>query len=151
VQFGVYLSFREDRSIRILIFREADFSLQAIEHPKKIGLKKMGLVLQLSELKAVEPGLILAEPVLNQFGQTLLPRGVELQLRHLKVLKTWGCKTVKVKEEGFPEKEAEVSPEVLERALARVNWRLKWEPTTRLEKEIFQLAVKRVIQKFLTP
>ena len=149
MQFGVYLSFREDRSIRILIFREADFSLQAIEHPKKIGLKKMGLVLQLSELKAVEPGLILAEPVLNQFGQTLLPRGVELQLRHLKVLKTWGCKTVKVKEEGFPEKEAEVSPEVLDRALARVNWRLKWEPTTNLEKEIFQLAVKRVIQKYL--
>ena len=111
----------------------------------------MGLVLQLNELKAVEPGLILAEPVLNQFGQTLLPRGVELQSGHLKVLKTWGCKTVKVKEEGFPEKEAEVSPEVLDRALARVNWRLKWEPTTNLEKEIFQLAVKRVIQKFLKP
>jgi len=28
---------------------------------------------------------------------------------------------------------------------------LKWEPTTNLEKEIFQLAVKRVIQKFLKP
>lgn len=116
----------------------------------RIG-KKMGLVLQLNELKAVEPGLILAEPVLNQFGQTLLPRGVELQMRHLKVLKTWGCKTVKVKEEGIPEKEAEVSPEILDRALARVKWRLKWEPTTNLEKEIFQLAVKRVIQKFLKP
>ena len=111
----------------------------------------MGLVLQLNELKAVEPGLILAEPVLNQFGQTLLPRGVELQPRHLKVLKTWGCKTVKVKEEGIPEKEPEVSPEIMDRALARVNWRLTWEPTTSLEKEIFQLAVKRVIQKFLKP
>jgi hypothetical protein len=109
----------------------------------------MGLVLQLNELEAVEPGLILAEPVLNQFGQTLLPRGVELQPRHLNVLKTWGCKAVKVKEEGVPEKEAEVSPEVMDRALTRVNWRLKWEPTTNLEKEIFQLAVKRVIQKFL--
>lgn len=150
MQFSVNLSFREDRSIRISIFGEADFPLQAIEYPKKGRIdKKMGMILQLSELKAVEPGLILAEPVLNQFGQTLLPRGVELQPRHLKVLKTWGCKTVKVKEEGFPKKEAEVSPEVLDRALARVNWRLKWEPTTNLEKEIFQLAVKRVIQKFL--
>jgi len=109
----------------------------------------MGMVLQLNELKEVDPGLILTEPVLNQFGQTLLARGVELQPRHLKVLKTWGCKTVKVKEEGATEKEAEVSPEILERALARVNWRLKWEPTTHLEKEMFQLAVKRVIQKFL--
>jgi hypothetical protein len=107
----------------------------------------MGLVLQLNELKAVEPGLILAEPVLNQFGQTLLPRGVELQPRHLQVLKTWGCKTIKVHKEEFPEKEADVNSEVLDRALARVNWRLKWEPTTNLEKEIFQLAVNRVIQK----
>jgi hypothetical protein len=111
----------------------------------------MGMVLQLNELKEVDPGLILTEPVLNQFGQTLLARGVELQPRHLKVLKTWGCKTVKVKEEGIPEKEAEVSPEIVDRALARVKWRLKWEPTTNLEKEIFQLAVKRVIQKFLKP
>ena len=70
----------------------------------------MDLLLQLNELKAVEPGLILAEPVLNQFGQTLLPRGVELQPRHLKVLKTWGCKTVRVKEEGFPEKRGGSEP-----------------------------------------
>jgi|WetSurMetagenome_2_1015567.scaffolds.fasta_scaffold305742_2 hypothetical protein len=113
--------------------------------------RKMGMVLQLKELKAVEPGLFLAEPVLNQFGQTLLPQGVELQARHLKVLKTWGCKTVMVMEDGTSEKEPEVSPEIMDRALARVNWRLKWEPTTNLEKEIFQLAVKRVIQKFLRP
>ena len=111
----------------------------------------MGMVLQLREIDAVEPGLILAEPVLNQFGQTLLPRGVELQERHLKILKTWGCKTVRVKEDGFSEKEAEVSPEEMERALTRVNWRIKWEPTTSLEKEIFRLAVKRVIHRFLNP
>jgi hypothetical protein len=111
----------------------------------------MDMVLQLGELKAFEPGLILAEPVMNQFGQTLLPQGVELQARHLKVLKTWGCKTVRIKEEARSEKEPEVSPEIMERALARVNWRLEWEPTTGLEKELFQLAVKRVIQKFLEP
>lgn len=111
----------------------------------------MGMVLQLNELKAVEPGIFLAEPVLNQFGQTLLPQGVELQARHLKVLKTWGCKAVNVMGEGSSEKESEVSPELMNRALTRVNWRLKWEPTTDLEKEIFQLAVKRVIQKFLRP
>jgi hypothetical protein len=113
--------------------------------------RNMSMVLQLNELKAVEPGLFLAEPILNQFGQTLLPQGVELQARHLKVLKTWGCKAVKIEEDGFPEKEPEVSPEIMERALARVNWRLKWEPSNNLEKEIFQLAVKRVIQKFLRP
>jgi len=111
----------------------------------------MSMVLQLNEIKAIEPGLFLAEPILNQFGQTLLPQGVELQARHLKVLKTWGCKAVKIKEDGFSEKEPEVSPEIMERALARVNWRLKWEPTNNLEKEIFRLAVKRVIQKFLRP
>lgn len=111
----------------------------------------MGMVLQLRELKAFEPGMILAEPVLNQFGQTLLPQGVELQARHLKVLKTWGVKPLGSKEDGFSEKEPEVSPEIMDRALARVNWRLKWEPTTGLEKEIFQLAVKRVIQNFLNP
>jgi hypothetical protein len=115
------------------------------------GGGKMGMVLQLEELKTLEPGLILAEPVLNQFGQTLLAQGVELQARHLKVLKTWGCKAVKVMDDGSSEKEPEVSPEIMDRALARVNWRLNWEPTTSLEKEIFQLAVKRVIQKFLRP
>jgi hypothetical protein len=109
----------------------------------------MGTVINLEDLQAFGTGSVLAEPIFNQFGQMLLPTGTELLPRHVTVLKTWGCKAVTIKDLQTMETEREVSPEIRERALARVNWRLKWEPENELEKEIHQLAVHQVIRKIV--
>ena len=109
----------------------------------------MSIVVNLKDLKTDGSGLILAEPIFNQFGQMLLASGTELQARHLTVLKTWGCKAVTIQDGQQEEKEPEISPELQERALNRVQWRMKWEPVSDLEKEIHQMAVKQVVRRLL--
>jgi hypothetical protein len=111
----------------------------------------MGNVINLDDLQAFRAGTVLAEPIFNQFGQMLLPPGTELLPRHVTVLKTWGCKAVTIKDNDshLMEKVEEASQEIRERAVARVNWRLNWEPENALEKEIQQLAIRQVIQKFV--
>lgn len=109
----------------------------------------MGTVINLEDLQACGAGTVLAEPIFNQFGQMLLPSGTELLPRHVTVLKTWGCRAVTIKDVNRLERNEEASPEIRERALARVNWRMKWEPDNSLEKEIQQLAIRQVLRKFI--
>ncbi|MBI5585446.1 MAG: hypothetical protein HY892_16680 [Deltaproteobacteria bacterium] len=111
----------------------------------------MGNIVNLEDLKVFESGIVLAEPIFNQFGQMLLPPGTELLPRHVTVLKTWGCKAVTIKDQDSHrmEKEEEANPEMRARAAAQVNWRLNWEPENLLEKEIQQLAVRQVLRKFI--
>lgn len=45
----------------------------------------------------IEQGMILAQPILNKFGQILLPANVELQKKHSQLLKTWGITSVTIK------------------------------------------------------
>ena len=106
----------------------------------------MGTTINLDDLQTCGAGTVLAEPIFNQFGQMLLAPGTELLPRHVNVLKTWGCKAVTIKDLDRADQE-EISPEMRERAVARVNWRLKWEPKSSLEKEIQQLAIRQVLRK----
>ncbi len=50
----------------------------------------MALVAISVPFETLEPGMVLAEPVLNRLGQILLSKGSVLSPRHLTVLKTWG-------------------------------------------------------------
>ena len=47
----------------------------------------------------IQEGMILAQPILNKFGQVLLPANVELQKKHSHLLKTWGITVVFIKNE----------------------------------------------------
>jgi hypothetical protein len=109
----------------------------------------MGTTINLEDLQAFGAGTILAEPIFNQFGQMLLPSGTELLPRHMTVLKTWGCRAVTIKDGNRLERTEEASPEIRERAMARVNWRMKWEAENSLEKEIQQLAIRQVLRKLI--
>ncbi|MFW5662598.1 MAG: hypothetical protein ACOCZW_02640, partial [Bacteroidota bacterium] len=52
---------------------------------------------KLIDIKNVEDGMILAEPVVNNFGQTLLSPGTELLSSHIRILKTWNIISIRVK------------------------------------------------------
>jgi len=100
-------------------------------------------------LNALEPGMVLAEPIFNRFGQVLLPKGIPLLDRHLNVLKTWGILKARI-EGGEPNgPEIEINEEMRKRALARLNKRLSWHPTTPLEEEIIHLAIQQAVQRSL--
>ena len=120
-------------------------------HKKGFRDTIMGNTINLEDLQAFGSGTVLAEPIFNQFGQMLLPSGTELLPRHVTVLKTWGCKAVTIRDRDsqLVEKEEEANPEMRDRAVARVNWRLNWEPENALEKEIQQLAIRQVLRKFI--
>lgn len=100
-------------------------------------------------LETLEPGMVLAEPVLNRLGQILLSKGSELSPRHLTVLKTWGISAVAI-ECGKTDSRDPIREEAIQkRARARIKMRLFWNPQSPLEKEIIHLAVQQVVQRSL--
>lgn len=84
-------------------------------------------------------GMILAEPVVNSMGQTLLPSGVELKSSHIRILKTWNVRTLTIKNEDS-EEEVEVSSELLEIAKESLLRRMKWSPRNAAEQEMLNAS-----------
>ncbi len=100
-------------------------------------------------LENLEPGMVLAEPVLNRWGQILLIKGGTISSRHLAVLKTWGIQMVVIQQGEDPIKAPLVDQDLQNRALARIKKRLFWQPQSPIEEEIINLAVQQVIQRSL--
>lgn len=105
----------------------------------------MAKILHIDDLK---PEMILAEPVTNNFGQTLLPAGMQLLERHITLLRTWGIMSVVLKSEEN-EVENEISEEIRTLSTLRVRSRMRWEPQTEIEKNIFDLGVHHAALKFI--
>jgi hypothetical protein len=109
----------------------------------------MGLLAILVPFETLEPGMVLAEPVLNRLGQILLSKGSELSPRHLTVLKTWGIPTVLIESGEDEAKDPIWDEEIQKRALARIKKRLFWNPHSPLEEEMIHLAIQQAIQRSL--
>lgn len=85
----------------------------------------------------LEPGMTLAEPVTNRWGQILLNKGCTLTRRHISVLETWGISSVTIeegKEMGSP---PPLDLATLERISKKVRDRFLWRPVSPLEKVVF--------------
>ena len=98
----------------------------------------------------LEPGMVLAEPVLNRLGQILLCKGSTISPSHITVLKTWGIRMVDI-EIGGDHSNAPplLDKDIQKRALFRIKKRLFWHPNSPIEEEIINLAIQQVIQRFL--
>ena len=99
--------------------------------------------------ETLEPGMVLAEPVLNRLGQILLSKGSKLSPRHLTVLKTWGISAVVIEGGEIEGKDPSLDEAIKKRALARIKRRLFWRPQSPIEKEIIHLAVQQAVQRSL--
>lgn len=98
-------------------------------------------------LEVLEPGMVLAEPVFNQFGQLLIPKGAQLSSRQVNVFKTWGIQKILVEGEESVEELPVINEGILNQARDRVNKRLFWQPNNPLEEEIIHLAVQQAVQR----
>lgn len=94
-------------------------------------------------------GMILAEPVINKFGQSLLPVGVELRQSHIKLLKTWNISTVTVKDKD-DDKEIEINPEQYDLAKEILTAKLKWEPTNNIEHDLLETGIMHIAKQLNT-
>lgn len=97
----------------------------------------MGKLISIGEL---EEGMILDEPVVNNYGQILLNKGVSLTFRHKKVFLTWNIKSLNIKS-SEEESQSEFSQEQLELSENRLKSKVKWIPRLAIEKDLLGTAI----------
>ncbi len=87
----------------------------------------------------IVPGMKLADPVTNRYGQVILAAGIELRPQHIGGLKTWGVTLVPVIAES--NEVSEYNQQYYEQAREQVADRINWKPRNKIEKDIFNAAV----------
>jgi hypothetical protein len=94
----------------------------------------------------IEAGMVLAESIINKYGQTLLSSGMRLESKHRKILKVWGVPSVMVQEDENTRPSLIYTTEKLEQAEKILRQRLFWDPQNEFEKEIYRIALERIVE-----
>lgn len=97
-------------------------------------------------LDKLEAGSVLSQPVINNYGQMLLPAGVEVSMRQIIMLKTWNIKTIQVKGEDEELIDTDFGDDIVKRASRRIKNRLNWIPENEWEQELYTLGLKRACE-----
>ncbi len=99
------------------------------------------------EIDKVEEGMVLYEPVTNNFGQTLLSSGTELTQKHINMLKMWSISEINITTgDDKPQEESSISQELLEMARKTLDARMSWKPKNEMEEELVQLALESIVK-----
>ncbi|MBI5325674.1 MAG: hypothetical protein HZB41_10480 [Ignavibacteriae bacterium] len=88
----------------------------------------------------IKTGMVVSEPVVNSFGQTLISAGVEINEQHIKLLKLWNISCVSIKTSDGDELE-ELSEEMINLGLERLLKRLTWKPRNENEQDLIDLGI----------
>ena len=96
-------------------------------------------------IEDITEGMIAAEPVINNYRQTLIPAGALLKEAHIKLLKTWSILNVTIISDAGDEK-IELSDEVISLSKDRLSKRLKWKPDGPYEEAIYTMGINRAAQ-----
>ena len=92
------------------------------------------------KLEDAQDGMVLAEPILNNFNQTLLTMGTTLNPQKLRILRTWNIKLISVKSEDS-DNEIEFSAEIIDVCKGKLEKRMLWKPRNNIELDLFQSAI----------
>ncbi len=105
----------------------------------------------LINVEEVKPGMVLAAPIMNRYGQILLNSGIELMPKHSRLFKTWGIKVITIKNESS-ENDIIENNDLRNEAKIKFENRLLWQPETPIEHNLYEVslnkAVKDLISKF---
>jgi hypothetical protein len=99
-------------------------------------------------ISSIEEGMVSAEPIINNYGQTLIPAGATLSNKHKVLLMTWNIDSICIKTEESGT-DMEISDEVKALAMERLARRFKWTPRNSLEKELFSIALLHTSKQIL--
>lgn len=97
-------------------------------------------------IEKIEDGMILADPILNQFSQVLIPAGTVLSDFHKKILVRWNINFVNVYSSD-DDADLEIEDEILQEATSYILNKLLWTPTNDLENDIVFVASKHIAKK----
>ena len=97
----------------------------------------------------IQPGMMLSKSILNRFGQIILPEGTRIEEKHKRVLKTWRVKSIYILDAGgfAAEEETEAEGQIKDEAVQYLKRKMKWEPRNENEINMFNVAIKRIMQK----
>lgn len=88
----------------------------------------------------VQPGVVLAEPITNTLGQTLINGGVELTAKHISLLRTWNIQFLKILDDEN-DKANEISETQMNFARDEFYKLLTWKPRNDAELDLIELGV----------
>ncbi|MFM8568017.1 MAG: hypothetical protein ACKOB6_00195 [Candidatus Kapaibacterium sp.] len=95
----------------------------------------------------LEEGCILAEPVINKFGQVLFGAGVTIEARHVRILKTWNVAEVLVREADSESLPAVITQSLRGLAEDRLAQRLKWKPRNVNEQDFLSMGIDHIAEQ----
>jgi hypothetical protein len=88
----------------------------------------------------VEEGMLLAEPVRNNFGQVMIPEAHQVKPQHLKLLKTWNVSGIVIKKDGEEEQKS-LTPEQIKLLKSEMEEQMDWTCDFDLENDLFNTAI----------
>lgn len=88
----------------------------------------------------IEDNMVLAEPVINKYKQTLIPSGAILFQRHKLLLKTWNIQTVRIKKDEM-EKENDLNADLKQLSEQMLTSKMLWMPRIPVEWDLFNIGV----------
>ncbi len=113
------------------------------------------------DLDSVEEGQILSQPVMNNFGQVILPSATVLTARHIVVLKTWKIGSVQINRQGEEDQEeysyegenilgeseqSDFNDDIVKAATERLAGKLNWIPENEFEQELYDMGLRRACE-----
>jgi len=104
----------------------------------------MGKYISLDEIK---PGMTLAAPVVNRYGQVVIASGIELQVHHIERLKTWGVFQVSIQSES--DNGSGINQHILDLAKEQIDSKLTWTPRNQAEIDIYDAAIELAAMKII--
>lgn len=94
-------------------------------------------------LEEIKIGMIIEDPVVNNFGQTLLPSGISLSPNHVKLLLAWKVDRISIRENIHDE--FEISDEMRGIAIEYFNTKMNWQPRNDYENDLYEMAITNYI------
>jgi len=91
-------------------------------------------------LNEIKEDMVLAEPIVNKFGNVLIPAGASLKLSHLQLLKIWNINSIKIIEE-LSDNLNIISDEQRELARDILKKKILWKARNEWEEDLIELGI----------
>ncbi len=96
-------------------------------------------------IENLKEGMVFSNSIINKYGQVLISAGTLFNLKHLSLFRTWGISAVSVHYANDNVIDESENEELKKLAIERLKRRLLWEPTNKIENDIYNMAISKLM------